>query len=517
MFAVPASLINSALDYLNHKLAIQFRARMSEYLNKKYLQGMVFYQMSNLDVRISHPDQRFTQDIDKWASCLSNLYSNISKPLLDIFLFSRKLSELVGIEGPLVIIGWYFLSGIIIRFISPQFGRLTAQEQRNEGLYRACHSDLVNHSEEIAFYRGNQWEKMRLEKSFKNLIVHINDMLYKRFYMGTFDCMLVKYGAVMVAYFVLGLPVFGPNREKYLAKIGNDPSAITRDYIRNSNLLINLAKAIGRLVVSYKDLQSLAGYTGLIYDTKSVLDDLEKSKYKRTMVPNCPYTFEDRGTYVKSDEFIRFENVPIVAPNGDVLVERLSFEIKRGMHTFIQGPNGCGKSSLFRILGELWPLFAGTLYKPEIDQLFYIPQRPYLPNGTLRDQIIYPHTQEMMARHGYTDEQLFKLMETVKLTEIVDKRGGFDQIEEWNDTLSGGQKQRIAMCRLLYHKPKFAILDECTSAVSMDVEGAIYEYYKECGITLITVSHRESLLKYHNYILKFDGEGGWTFSKILSE
>lgn len=104
--------------------------------------------------------------------------------------------------------------------------------------------------------------------------------------MGIFDSMLVKYGAVMVGYAVVGLPVFGPRKATYLASVGNDKSQITKDYVRNSSLLINLAKAIGRLVVLYKEIQSLAGYTSLIYELKEVLDDLEAGKYKRGMVTN---------------------------------------------------------------------------------------------------------------------------------------------------------------------------------------------------------------------------------------
>ena len=99
--------------------------------------------------------------------------------------------------------------------------------------------------------------------------------------MGIFDSMLVKYGAFIVGYTVLGLPVFGPKKHKYMHKIKSDSSQITKDYIRNSSLLINLAKAIGRIVVSYKDVQNLAGYTTLIYELKEVLEDLEHNKYKR--------------------------------------------------------------------------------------------------------------------------------------------------------------------------------------------------------------------------------------------
>lgn len=102
--------------------------------------------------------------------------------------------------------------------------------------------------------------------------------------MGVFDSMLVKYGAVMVGYAVLGLPVFGPGSEEYIKKVGTDPSAITRDYIRNSSLLINLAKAIGRLVISYKEIQQLAGFTTLVYEMKEVLGDLERGKFVRTQV-----------------------------------------------------------------------------------------------------------------------------------------------------------------------------------------------------------------------------------------
>jgi ATP-binding cassette subfamily D (ALD) protein 3 len=130
LFAVPASTVNSALEYLAQKLAVDFRDNLSNSLNHKYLDGMIYYQMTNLDSRISNPDQRFTQDLDKWATCLSNLYSNITKPILDIFLFSRKLSELLGPEGPLIIISWYFISGIVIRFISPPFGKLIVMDQR---------------------------------------------------------------------------------------------------------------------------------------------------------------------------------------------------------------------------------------------------------------------------------------------------------------------------------------------------------------------------------------------------
>lgn len=88
----------------------------------------------------------------------------------------------------------------------------------------------------------------------------------KKLFMGVFDSMLVKYGAVMVGFAVLGLPVFGPNKEQYIKTIGADSSAITRDYIRNSSLLINLAKAIGRIVISYKEVQQLAGFTSLVYE-----------------------------------------------------------------------------------------------------------------------------------------------------------------------------------------------------------------------------------------------------------
>eukprot|EP00744_Colponema_vietnamica_P005328 GILI01007811.1.p1 GENE.GILI01007811.1~~GILI01007811.1.p1 ORF type:complete len:670 (-),score=211.37 GILI01007811.1:129-2138(-) len=513
LFSMPASYVNSYLDYLQKVLAIRFRRRLTDYFHESYLKDMCFYQLSNLDSRISNPDQRLTQDIDKWAQSLASLYANFTKPLLDIVLFSRKLAELVGLGGPLAVILWYFVSGIIIRVVSPPFGKLTAEEQRLEGDYRGCHNDLLSHAEEIAFYRGSDWEKNRINSSFNSLVRHINRVLDKRLFMGCFDSMLVKYGAVMVGYAVVGLPVFGPGRQEYLARIGSDPAVITRDYVRNSSLLINLAKAIGRIVVSYKEVQSLAGFTSLVYEFKEVLEDLKKGTYKRTQVTDAKVSFQDRGELVRSDR-IEFKDVPIVSPNGDILIEKLCFTVNPGMNLMIAGPNGCGKSSMFRILGELWPVFGGTIFKPDPADIFYIPQRPYLPNGTLRDQVIYPHSVGQMKARGITDESLLKLLEVVHLSYLVDREGGWDKCNAWNDVLSGGEKQRIAMARLFYHQPKFAILDECTSAVSMDVEGIMYSYCKQIGITLLTVSHRPSLWKYHEYILRFDGAGNYKFEPL---
>lgn len=206
---------------------------------------------------------------------------------------------------------------------------------------------------------------------------------------------------------------------------------------------------------------------------KEVLADLDKGSFVRTQVVD-KHTVQrssslneiQKGVTEETDDYIVFDRVPIVSPNGDVLVKEISFQIERGMSTVISGPNGCGKSSLFRILSGLWPLAGGVLRRPHMDKLFYIPQRPYLPPGTLRDQIIYPHSKDRITRD---DEEIRKLLGWVKLDYIEEREKGFDSVNDWNDVLSGGEKQRIAMARLFYHCPLFAILDECTSAMSMDV------------------------------------------------
>jgi len=299
--------------------------------------------------------------------------------------------------------------------------------------------------------------------------------------------------------------------------VNSTHSEIMEDYYKSGRMLVNLSTAVGRLVLAGRELTRLAGFTQRVTDLIAVLKDLNQGKYVRTMVSNngedAPL-IPNSGSIVEADRLIRFENVPIVTPNGDVLIKSLSFEVKSGMNVLVSGPNGCGKSSLFRILGGLWPLFGGTLVKPSRGKLFYVPQRPYMTLGTLRDQVIYPHTKADFDTKGMTDEKILEFLRKVHLEYLVEREGGWDSIQDWMDVLSGGEKQRIAMARLFYHQPQFAILDECTSAVSVDVEGFMYTHCREIGITLFTVSHRKTLWKYHEYVLQFDGRGAYSFKPM---
>jgi len=244
-----------------------------------------------------------------------------------------------------------------------------------------------------------------------------------------------------------------------------------------------------------------------------VLADLSEGKYKKILMTRDKEgargileekTLSTDGTAFKvTGNKIVFKDVPIVSPNKEVLVKKMSFDIEEGMHVMVTGPNGCGKSSLSRILADLWPAESGYVMKPKTEDMYYIPQRPYLPMGTLRDQIIYPDSVEQMKAKGYTDEKLQEILEIVRLAYIPGREGGYDSQRVWFDVLSGGEKQRTAFARLIYHKPKFVILDECTSAVSSDVEGHLYTHLKSMNITMITVSHRDTLWGYHDYMLKF--------------
>jgi ATP-binding cassette subfamily D (ALD) long-chain fatty acid import protein len=220
--------------------------------------------------------------------------------------------------------------------------------------------------------------------------------------------------------------------------------------------------------------------------------------------------------------------VPIVAPalhprGGDELIESLSFIVHSGEHLLISGPNGVGKSAIARIVAGLWPVYRGLVSRPRgfgLDGIMFLPQRPYLSVGTLRDQVIYPHTEIDMREAGRTDAELQKILDDARLGYLPAREGGWNARKEWKDVLSGGEKQRMAMARLFYHEPRYAFLDEGTSAVSSDVEGVLYEQAKDRGITVITISTRVSLKKYHTFSLTLglgtEGEQ-WEFEKIGTE
>ena len=131
---------------------------------------------------------------------------------------------------------------------------------------------------------------------------------------------------------------------------------------------------------------------------------------------------------------------------------------------------------------------------------------------------MYPDTEDDMRRKHKSDDDIKDILSKAQLTEIWEREpAGLDSFNDWNDVLSGGEKQRIAMARLFYHAPMYAIVDECTSAVSLDVESLLYEHSKKLEITLVTISHRHTLYKYHDYLLQFSGEGTWNISKIEPE
>lgn len=147
----------------------------------------------------------------------------------------------------------------------------------------------------------------------------------------------------------------------------------------------------------------------------------------------------------------------------------------------------------------------------------FLPQRPYLSPGTLRDQVIYPDGHVDMREKRKSEEDLQRVLEEAKLGYLPEREGGWDTRKEWKDVLSGGEKQRMQFARLLYHEPQYAVIDEGTSAVSSDVEGLLYENCKEKGITLITISTRASLKKYHtfNLILGMGDHGdAWELERI---
>ncbi|KAI8364298.1 ABC transporter transmembrane region 2-domain-containing protein [Choanephora cucurbitarum] len=522
--AIPATYTNSMIRYLQSKLSIGFRTRLTRYIHDLYLDHQkTFYKAINLDSRIQGgADQFITTDIAKFCDTLASLYSNLAKPILDTVIFNYQLTKSIGFTGMVGLMINYAITARLLRAVTPSFGKLAAIEAQLEGDFRAAHARLITNAEEIGFYNGSELEHSILNKAYLKLIKHINSIYKTRISYNMFEDFLIKYAWSAFGLIMCAVPVFGPEWAK-TEKVENEQVGVrTKAFITNKRLMMSLADAGGRMMYSYKELAELAGYTSRVYNLLSVLHAIHDNQFDGPRKPKQFTLTHIHGTLiVDSEKGIVFDNVPIVTPApgqervGEVLVNNLNVHVRPGEHLLITGPNGVGKTAVARVIASLWPVFEGKLTRPKDGDIFYIPQRPYLSLGSLRDQVIYPHTHEQMRASGRTDEDLMDILKVVHLAYIPDREGGWETEKEWKDVFSGGEKQRIGMARLFYHHPKFAVLDECTSAVSTDVEGLMYSHAKDMGITLLTISHRPALFKYHRFLLRLTGnQGQWEWETI---
>ncbi|KAI1502939.1 ABC transporter transmembrane region 2-domain-containing protein [Biscogniauxia marginata] len=534
-----ASYTNSMIKFLESKVSIAFRTRLTRYIHDLYLNdNLNYYKLSNLDGGVGQgADQFITQDLTLFCASAANLYSSLGKPFVDLCVFNYQLYRSLG---PLALTGLlsnYFLTASILRRMSPPFGKLKAVEGRKEGDFRSLHARLIANAEEVAFYGGAEMEKTFLNREFKSLKSWMEGIYMLKIRYNILEDFILKYSWSAYGYLLSSLPVFlpawgglgGAMELVDSAEKGGRERNRMREFITNKRLMLSLADAGGRMMYSIKDLSELAGYTSRVYTLISTLHRVHANAYFARPSGNELYSMSDvQGTMQKGFDGVRLEHVPVVAPGlwpqgGDELLESLSLIVRRGEHLLISGPNGVGKTAISRILAGLWPVYRGLVSRPKAigqDGIMFLPQRPYLSIGTLRDQVIYPDGEFDMRLKRKSEEDLKGVLEAAKLGYLPDREGGWDTRKEWKDVLSGGEKQRVGIARLLYHEPHYAIIDEGTSAVSSDVEGLLYETCKERGITLITISTRASLKKYHTFNLVLgQGESGdeWEFDRIGTE
>lgn len=528
LIAFPASYTNAAIKYLTSRLSLSFRTNLTRYIHDMYLDKvMTYYKISFNSGLIENIDQYITNDVAKFCDSICGLFSSMGKPMIDLLFFAVYLRDNLGTGAIVGIFANYFVTAMVLKMNTPAFGKLSANRTHLEGQYYNQHLNLITNCEEIGFYKGSIIEKRKLNEVFRRLVGHIDKEINISFSYSVLEDYILKYTWSAWGYVFAGLPVFlddlwpkATSKEKN--KVNERQNM--RQFIINKRLMLSLADAGSRLMYSIKDVSELTGYTDRVFNLLTNLHQVH--------LPTFSYnsklgTADIHGTIQKNyQNGIRFENFPVIIPGtngseGEKLIDLLNAQITQGQNLLILGSNGCGKTSIARIIAGLWPLYYGLLSKPNEEEIFYLPQKTYFTNGNLRDQIIYPHSYDEMIEMGYNDDHLYHILREVKLEYLLTREGNFNVKKDWKDVFSGGEKQRMSIARVLFKNPKFVILDESTNAVSTDVEDYLFELLQKKKITFITLSHRPLLMKYHDYLLTIKNDNGdatnWEFQDLTSE
>jgi len=340
-----------------------------------------------------------------------------------------------------------------------------------------------DNAESIAFFRGEARERINLLQRFaaifgntKKLIIWNRNLSF--FTTGYNYLALIIPTLVAAPLYLTGQIEFG--------------------------VITQAAGAFGQVLAAFSvaitQFERLSAYAAGVTRIESLWDFLDASKLEEVD--------DDPEIVVEEGKSLELDKLTVITPGAKKqLVTELSLIVKPGQGLLIMGESGVGKSSILRTVAGLWSGGTGNIIRPQLRQMMFLPQRPYMPNGTLRSQLIYP-TRKLAETDS--DESIRDILKQVNLTSLLERDENIlERHLDWASVLSIGEQQRISFARLFYHNPLLAFLDEATSALDEENEEYLYRLVLKLGFSFISVGHRSTLKKYHSQILEIRKDGTW--------
>ena len=483
--------IRALQSYLIPKLGLLWREWLSSRLLNRYLQNRVYYNLNPNDEtveEIDNPDQRISQDAASFTGTSLSVTVEIVSALLTFVSF---IIVLWSINDRLALLLLAYSAGgtALIVFASRKLVSLNYQQLKLEADFRYGLVHIRDNAESIAFYRGEQQEAKEAGRRLGGAIRNYDRLIIWEALISVIQrsydyfSRFLPWLVIAPVYFAkeVDFGVFGQ------ASIAFSQVLFSVSYIVNNiDRLAAFSASISRLEGFQGKVESLSAANG---EGRSAMTAAEAE------AANEP---ERHGSILVS-------HIDLFPPHSArCLIKDLSLEIDRQQRLLVVGPSGCGKTSFLRLVSGLWPAASGQVLRPPIGDLMFIPQKPYMLLGSLREQLCYPQNPDR-----FSDEQLRHVLEQVRLPELVKRYPDLEIKQDWPRLLSLGEQQRLAFARLLLTAPCFVVLDEATSALDVTTETHLYSLLREREMAFVSVGHRPTLTAFHETVLELDGSGGW--------
>jgi putative ATP-binding cassette transporter len=482
--------------YLRQALEIRWRGWLTKRYIGDWLADRAYYRMRLVETGTDNPDQRIAEDLRLFVAASLELSLDL---LTSIVTLASFVGILWAVSGPLAIPGttlqlpaymvWAALLYAVLgtwltHAVGRPLARLNFLQQRYEADFRFGLVRLREAAEGVALYRGEADEAHRLSERFSHVWRNWWEIMRRRKRLGT---LTTGYAQAAVLFpFIVAAPRFFSKQ----IQLGG---------------LMQISNAFGRVQESLSWFVS--AYVGLA-EWKATVDRL--ITFRRALVAVRVEAATGGGIAVEAGDHggVALRGLTLALPSGAPLLRRVDAKLERGEPVLITGPSGSGKSTLFRALAGIWPFGGGNIERPNPAACLFLPQKPYLPIGTLRGAVSYP------SREGrFPDEQLRRWLRECRLEHLVDC---LDESDHWEQRLSQGEQQRLAFARALLQQPEWLFLDEASSALDGEMEGQLYALLERelRETTWVSIGHRAEIARFHRRRVSFTAHGGLASSTL---